>query len=55
MKLKLYTVWSKEWEQWFAWRPVVTADGTLVWLEHVHRKWNGCRYLPEYSYSLRKL
>jgi hypothetical protein len=54
MKLQLYTGRSKEWEQWFAWRPVITSDGTLVWFENVYRKWYGSNYDAEYIYSLRK-
>jgi hypothetical protein len=32
----LLTVGHK-WEQWFAWRPVRTIKGKIVWLETVYR------------------
>ncbi len=25
------------WRKWFAWRPVLTAQGYYVWLEYVER------------------
>lgn len=30
--------WQRMWTRWFAWRPVVTQDKKLVWLEFVERK-----------------
>lgn len=36
---------------WFAWRPVMTWVGELVWLEKVDYMWNGSSYDPGYIYA----
>jgi hypothetical protein len=38
MRIKLQD--EMEYQRWFAWHPVM-ADGLLVWLEIVERKWIG--------------
>jgi hypothetical protein len=29
-----------DWHRWYAWRPVETEDGTVIWLEMVERQYN---------------
>lgn len=31
-----------EWRNWFAWRPIKTQDGIVVWLEVIQRKYFDC-------------
>jgi len=37
MKLKIGKDELEVWKPWFAWYPIVTYDGHLVWLENVVR------------------
>jgi len=31
---------KEQWHSWWAWHPVRTKEGVLVWLEPVQRRWN---------------
>ena len=37
--MKLYTKLTNEWKIWFAWYPITTIEGQVVWLENVWRKY----------------
>jgi hypothetical protein len=46
MRLKLSDGYDKQrYHRWFAWHPVVTKDGFVVWLAPVYRKWDSKKYL----------
>lgn len=38
MRIKLKTQEKTKWHDWFAWYPIVTLSGYLVWLETVERR-----------------
>lgn len=39
MQLKLPPVeYEITWHRWFAWHPVITQSGIVVWFEHVDRR-----------------
>lgn len=41
---------TKKWHRWFAWHPVVTPDGTILWLETVERRVDPqMAALPDYA------
>ena len=34
----MFSQYASPWHKWFAWRPVTTWDGRLVWLKVVYRR-----------------
>lgn len=36
--MKIYQKVTNVWTDWFAWRPVMTEDREIVWLEPVERR-----------------
>lgn len=58
MKLfKRKSIDKKYWHTWFAWHPVETAEGMIVWMERVWRRrtgstWTSQGWLHDYAYQI---
>ena len=55
MKIRVLRDWKSytQWQPWFAWYPVLTKQGVLVWLEIVYRRWDGYNYYPRFEYKTK--
>lgn len=40
MRIQLTCRKNGEWHHWFAWHPVETESGQIVWLETILRRWD---------------
>ncbi len=41
-----------QWHRWFAWHPIVTDCGRLIWLETVERKITDLLFVDKTDYRL---